>query len=354
MYSSFIYRRGGHRRDRAHSWGARLGAVAVCAVVVAGLCTPLPAAAEDHVPPTVVPSVNGTGSLPGGIVVRWAHGEQGVWDYSVERQLPYRRWDNVHPQQFSLYDGGLTPSTKYSYRVCAYFVSEDGEVACSEWAQGETSPQTAEESRRPARPWVVEHQAGHTWLGLKWEGGYDYDSYFVNISGPFGTAKGPHELRTIHHADDGTWGYQRIDGLLPGRRYEISVQGCTKSFFGLFPDNCWDWAPTYSAFTQTYPLHAGPDTCAPPFVWREAFPSDQVCVESHRRTQVATDNAQAQSRRQYTCTPPNCTFTAPDTCKVPFVWRQARPDDHVCVPVPERSKVAEENALASQRRAAPA
>ena len=68
---------------------------------------------------------------------------------------------------------------------------------------------------------------------------------------------------------------------------------------------------------------------------------------------MAKDNVLGQSGRAYLCTPFNWTFTAPDTCKVPFVWREARVSDHVCVEVRERTQVVAENALANQRRAAP-
>jgi hypothetical protein len=340
-------------RSRA-GWTVRACAVLALLLVLAAVGVG-PAAADELEEPTVVPSSDSaTGSLPGWIIVRWGHSGQGLNEFSVERENPYFRWDNVNAAQRNLPDGGLQPDTTYRYRVCAYFNTDDGEPACSPWQAGKTSPpEPQQQQRRPPRPRIVEHHAGHTWVGIKWEAGYDYDSYFVNITGPFGTAKGPRELRTIHHDDDGTWSYQRVDGLLPGRAYGFSVQGCTETIFGFGADRCWDWAPEYPAYTSTYPLHSGPDTCAPPFVWREAFAGDRACVELHRRQQVAADNAQAQSRRAYICTPPNCTFTAPDTCKVPFVWREARPSDHVCVPVPERTQVAAENALANQRRAAP-
>jgi hypothetical protein len=100
------------------------------------------------------------------------------------------------------------------------------------------------------------------------------------------------------------------------------VQGCTSTLLGLSADNCRESSksPGYDAKTSLMALHSGPDTCAPPFVWREAFLGDHICVEEGRRTQVDKDNAAAQGRRAYTCIPPNCTFTAPDTCKVPYVW----------------------------------
>lgn len=353
--------RGGNRTaSRAvAAWSMRAAAVLLSLAMLPTLGTAALAAAPDE-PPRVLPSVPGTGSLPGSVVVRWEHpvpvctGIGCVWDYSVERLEPYQRWDNVKPDRRDLFDSGLRPDTEYTYRVCAYFITEeDNEPACSEGAGRTAPPETPRPQNRPPRPRIVEHHAGPTWIGIKWEAGYDYDSYFVNFTGPFGTAKGPRELRTVHHDDDGTWGYQRVDGLLPGRAYDFSVQGCTETIFGIGSDNCHDWALGYRASTLAYPTHSGPDTCAPPFVWREAFAGDHVCVEVHRRKQVAADNDQAHNRRAYTCTPPNCVFVAPDDCKVPYVWREARPSDHVCVSVQERSQVAAENALANERRAVP-
>ena len=258
-------RRVGIRAARPKSagagWTVRACAVLVLALVLAAVGVG-PAVADELEAPTVVPSSGPeTGSLPGWIIVRWGHSGQGLNEFSVERENPYFRWDNVNAAQRNLPDGGLRPDTTYRYRVCAYFNTEDGEPACSEWQAGKTSPPgSTQQQQRPPRPRIVEHHAGHTWVGIKWEAGYDYDSYFINITGPFGTAKGPRELRTIHHDDDGTWGYQRVDGLLPGRAYGFSVQGCTETIFGLGDDRCWDWAPEYPAYTSSYPLHSGPDT----------------------------------------------------------------------------------------------
>jgi hypothetical protein len=310
------------------------------------------AAAEDFPPPDVA----ATGNSPGAITVGWGWSElvQGVSGFSVERQNPYAHWGDVGPGQFSLYDGGLKAGTTYHYRVCAYFSTEDGDVACSDWVAGETTPAAAPPPpQRPQQPRIVTHHAGQTWIRLLWEAGTDYDSYFINITGPFGTPKGPGELRTIKFDRGGTRGDYTLGDLLPGRFYTLGVQGCTETFLGIGADRCWDWSAWLDARTLPMALHSGPDTCAPPFVWREAFAGDTVCVEVGRRTQVATDNAQGPGRRAYACTPPNCTFTAPDTCKVPYVWREARPSDHVCVEVKERSQVAAENALANQRRAVP-
>ena len=40
----------------------------------------------------------------------------------------------------------------------------------------------------------------------------------------------------------------------------------------------------------------GPDTCVSGYVWREAYPNDHVCVLPATRTQAGSDNSQAAGR----------------------------------------------------------
>src|SRR5215510_9889012 len=68
------------------------------------------------------------------------------------------------------------------------------------------------------------------------------------------------------------------------------------------------------------------DTCKQGFVWREARPSDHVCVTPQTRAQTAEDNRLAASRID-----PNNRAYGPNTCKQGFVWRDAFPGDVVCV-----------------------
>src|SRR5437667_1098630 len=62
------------------------------------------------------------------------------------------------------------------------------------------------------------------------------------------------------------------------------------------------------------------------WVWREAYANDHVCVTVETRSQAATDNALAASRRDRNGGP-----FGPDTCIQGFVWREANPTDYVCV-----------------------
>jgi hypothetical protein len=89
----------------------------------------------------------------------------------------------------------------------------------------------------------------------------------------------------------------------------------------------------------------GPNTCLQGFVWREAFPGDQVCVLGASRTRAASDNAAAASRAN----PARFVF-GPNTCKAGYVWREADGMDYVCVSGATRADTRQENTLASTRR----
>ncbi|MBU8907501.1 hypothetical protein [Desertibacillus haloalkaliphilus] len=96
------------------------------------------------------------------------------------------------------------------------------------------------------------------------------------------------------------------------------------------------------------PLPYGPYTCKQGYVWREATPNDFVCVEPQVRDEVARENALGPSRVQ-----PGGGPYGPDTCRQGFVWRETRPTDHVCVPPQSRERARRENALAARTLAYP-
>jgi len=90
-----------------------------------------------------------------------------------------------------------------------------------------------------------------------------------------------------------------------------------------------------------------PDTCISGYVWREAFPDDHVCVTPDQRTLVGQDNAAAPSRVD-----PLGAY-GPNTCLAGYVWRVARADDLVCVTPDERDQVAADNEAAPSRVVGP-
>jgi hypothetical protein len=89
----------------------------------------------------------------------------------------------------------------------------------------------------------------------------------------------------------------------------------------------------------------GPDTCKQGFVWREARPSDHVCVIPSVRDQTRTDNSLAVSRRQ-----PGGGAYGPLTCKSGYVWRDAWDGDGVCVTPETRTQAKLDNSLAESRK----
>jgi hypothetical protein len=100
------------------------------------------------------------------------------------------------------------------------------------------------------------------------------------------------------------------------------------------------------------PAHAqdpGPYTCVSGKVWREAYqtvtlrgsyipPGDKICVTAVARKWAADENAEAGLHRQ-----PGGGAYGPDTCRQGYVWREARPSDHVCVLPEKRRRVQREN-----------
>jgi hypothetical protein len=100
-----------------------------------------------------------------------------------------------------------------------------------------------------------------------------------------------------------------------------------------------------SAIMMTSPSLAN-DGCRYPFVWREAFAGDHVCVTPGIRTQAQADNAQAEARVNQV----NHDY-GPDTCVGGYVWREANPRDHVCVTPATRSQAASDNIAAPHRYA---
>ena len=87
-----------------------------------------------------------------------------------------------------------------------------------------------------------------------------------------------------------------------------------------------------------------PERCLQGFVWREARPEDRVCVPPAERAATRDENNQAAARRN----PAGGPF-GPDTCLAGFVWREAYPNDHVCVPPPSRERARASNTAAAQR-----
>jgi len=89
----------------------------------------------------------------------------------------------------------------------------------------------------------------------------------------------------------------------------------------------------------------GSDTCDRGFVWREASPSDHVCVKPDIRDRTRKENASADANRA------GGGAYGPDTCKQGFVWREAFPGDVVCVKPQSRDQARIDNGRGGVRRA---
>jgi hypothetical protein len=89
----------------------------------------------------------------------------------------------------------------------------------------------------------------------------------------------------------------------------------------------------------------GPDTCKKGFVWREARPEDLVCVTPDVRAQTLKDNRQADARRDPAGGP-----YGPATCLPGYVWREAFDGDVVCVTPATRDQARLDNSKANERR----
>lgn len=94
------------------------------------------------------------------------------------------------------------------------------------------------------------------------------------------------------------------------------------------------------------PLPYGPDTCQVGYVWREARPTDHVCVTPETRQVTRDENSLAGSRREPAGGP-----YGPNTCKQGFVWREAFDGDVVCVSPDRRAQARADNNAAAGRRA---
>ena len=86
-----------------------------------------------------------------------------------------------------------------------------------------------------------------------------------------------------------------------------------------------------------------PDICDLGYVWRQAVPTDHVCVTPATRSQTWADNAAAASRVD-----PTGPY-GPNTCIQGYVWREAVPGDFVCVTPDVRAQAAADNAQAASR-----
>lgn len=230
----------------------------VWAIVVFSALRALPSGAQDLVAPTIM-SIRATS--PGEISLQWCLGtlvqtptgsdcrvvgghdgfivQNSVANTNAWRSQPQ---DAVAPDVTKHTIANLAPSQNYMVRVCAVY---PGVIKCSE-PKGPIRTMDPEPPKNPKilPPPVVSKNSdiGPTYIGVRWDAAYDYDSYFVNTTEKPAPGQPMPSPLTIRHDDDGDWGYQLVEGLNPGRTYIVQVQGCTETFFGAGADHCHAWS----------------------------------------------------------------------------------------------------------------
>ena len=98
--------------------------------------------------------------------------------------------------------------------------------------------------------------------------------------------------------------------------------------------------------TTQQPLETGKKSpagsCVKGFVWREARPSDHVCVRPEIRDDVAAQNRTKTKRWTQGA-------YGPQTCIEGYVWREAFTGDKVCVTPKFRDQTKKDNQAAASR-----
>ena len=100
-----------------------------------------------------------------------------------------------------------------------------------------------------------------------------------------------------------------------------------------------------SLFAITLPLVFAATTgaaladCKSGYVWREARPNDDVCVTPAQRSEAKAQNANGPNNVQ-----PGGGPYGPTTCRQGYVWREAYSGDVVCDTPTERQEAKDENA----------
>jgi hypothetical protein len=131
-------------------------------------------------------------------------------------------------------------------------------------------------------------------------------------------------------------------------RYTQGGQGVTTIYYIMSTWNPYQVVLMQSTLALRSSLAFGPDTCKPGFAWREAIPDDHVCVTPITRDATQQENRLAARNRSRDGGP-----FGPDTCLPGFVWRDAYPGDHVCVNPSIRDQASRDNAQAASRRVQP-
>lgn len=142
------------------------------------------------------------------------------------------------------------------------------------------------------------------------------------------------------------WLSDRLDAL---RNIVTSVTGVVLAVAALATAVIGLWhlwpASAPATGTATASVTATPtDKCKSPYVWREATPDDHVCVTQTTHEKTLQDNSLAAARRD-----PKGGGYGADTCLSGYVWRDSFEGDHICVEPATRDQAAADNRDAASR-----
>jgi hypothetical protein len=138
------------------------------------------------------------------------------------------------------------------------------------------------------------------------------------------------------------WLSDRLDAL---RNIVTSVTGVVLAVAALATAviGLWHLWPASTPATATVTVTQS-DKCKSPYVWREATPDDHVCVTQATHEKTLQDNSLAPTRRD-----PKGGGYGADTCLSGYVWRDSFEGDHICVTPDIRDQAAADNRDAANR-----
>jgi hypothetical protein len=166
---------------------------------------------------------------PDCIAVKWSDPApltETIAGFSIERTEPLWQETVGREQHSVMTPCDMKPDTKAHFKVCVLYANADADLSALD-----DQPDPANQPKPTPR--IVDGHSGQTFIGFKWEAGFDYAYYYIHYT----PQDGP--MRTLKHDDDG--------GLAPDRVYKVEVQGCTS---GLFGSKCYGWSPTKEIKTR--------------------------------------------------------------------------------------------------------
>lgn len=236
--------------------------------------------------------------------------------------------ESIPPDSTEYSRNDLSPRTWHETWLCAVYEPGVGEI-CTGYFPFATAP---EEPGNPI-PFIGNIQANGPYsISVEILGGSSGYSYYAVV---IESDSGYTSNTSFDNADRVDHMTVQVNDLPPGTTFTVWLEGCQSVVVNI----CSGPGPKKTVETPCID-----NACLYPYVWREATPGDIVCVTTQVRSDVRSDNEQADSRVE-----PEGGAYGPDTCKQGFVWREATPNDHVCVTPQTRDLMNELNGSAHER-----